>query len=63
MLPFPDERDLYKMAYETILEISEPTTIRDFNAYKRKFEQEHPVANRTARQKVEDTGSTGSLDP
>jgi hypothetical protein len=47
----PRERDLYKMAYETILEISEPTTIRDFNAYKRKFEQEHPVENRTARQK------------
>jgi hypothetical protein len=47
----PNERDLYKMAYETILEISEPTTIRDFNAYKREFDQEHPEANRTARQR------------
>jgi hypothetical protein len=47
----PNERDLYKMAYETILEISEPTTIRDFNAYKRAFDQEHPEANRTARQR------------
>jgi hypothetical protein len=40
-----------KMAYETILEISEPTTIQDFNAYKREFEQRFPEANRTARQR------------
>jgi hypothetical protein len=47
----PNERDLYKMAYETILEISKPTTIRDFNAYKREFEQRYLEANRTARQR------------
>jgi hypothetical protein len=38
----PDERELYKMAYETMMEISEPTTVQDFNTYKQLFEQRFP---------------------
>jgi hypothetical protein len=60
------ERDLYKMAYETILEISEPTTIQDFNAYKQESlsrgSQRQPGLLHVDRE-VEDSGSTGSLDP
>jgi hypothetical protein len=58
----PNERELYKMAYETILEISEPTTIQDFNAYKQSLSRGSQGPGPPGRE-VEDSGSTGSLDP
>ena len=45
-----DERQLYKIAMETLMEISEPTTVQDFNTYKQLFEQEFPLGTRSPRQ-------------
>jgi hypothetical protein len=43
----PEERQLYQMAMETLMEVSEPTTVQDFNTYKQLFEQKFPARTRT----------------